>query len=470
MHLADANDYGSLLSATLVCHAWAPAAIDVLWQRPPLRALYWLSPHERRPIYAAAVRSLVIPASKPCPILAPGAFARLRELVVPFVHLRNSPAGRLADVLARASSSSARAISSVAIRADRSGHYSRADRAATAALHDDVLRALARHAGLAQLAVDYLDAGAVERMQAASATSAGGTPAFGTLRQLETRMLRRAVAPLVALLLNSGASWPGNNAEPLPPPVSAPPPQLHSSQKSMLRALQVTLLDHYYSPRAESHCVDTRAAVRAFGELRSLRVLRVHFFEGLCGLTPAELAALRPLAELRELCLTQGVDRDSNYDCTVHRRLAATPEDAITHDDLLAFVAPLPHLRRLEFVVPYYSFNTSLQSNARADFLAVLSASCPRLELLRLPMRCQLGSLASARTTPAFPELRCLDVYLSDDAAVIRRGKSLYVRFDSSRICNLTMLALMRFARRGHANELGEAKRANLLCCVCLWL
>ncbi len=89
--------------------------------------------------------------------MAAGAFPRLRELVVPFVHLRNSPAGRLADVLARASNSSDRAISSVAIRASRRGHYTLPDRAATASLHDDILRALAHHSGLAQLAIDYLD-------------------------------------------------------------------------------------------------------------------------------------------------------------------------------------------------------------------------------------------------------------------------------------------------------------------------
>ncbi len=261
---------------------------------------------------------------------------------------------------------------------------------------------------------------AVKRMQAACATSASNTPVFSALRQLETRMLLRAVAPLVALLLNSGLSRPDNDQE---PSLAPPSPLHHSGPNSMLRVLQVTLLDPYYSSRNASRCSDIRTAVRAFGELRSLRVLHVNFYDGLCGLTPAELAALRPLADLRELCLTEGVSRDRSYDCAVRRQWAESPEVAIPRDDLLAFEAPLPLLRRLELVVPHYSFNRSRKSNARADFLAVLSASCPRLERLRLSMSCKLDSLTRARSTPAFQELRCLQVHLSDDAAVIRRGK-----------------------------------------------
>jgi hypothetical protein len=300
-HLADIDDRRTLFPAALVCRDWFVSATDILWCKPPLRALYAVPAH-RRALYTAAVRPLLIPPSQPLPLLQDGAFLRLREIVVPFHILRDSAPERLQDILERSSRASNRVISSVVIPATARRHYTRSKAAATAQLHLETPLALARHPGLTKLVIARLDRQSLDRAKATSVTmttttttTMGNHRLFASLRLLETSMLADAARPLVALL-NGPRQSPHTIGERQQPPHGA-----------ILTSLHVTILDDAtYMARCDGTCSIITPVVRAFGHLRSLRVLDIRFAVILCPFTAQHLAQLKQLADLRELSITFG--------------------------------------------------------------------------------------------------------------------------------------------------------------------
>jgi hypothetical protein len=122
--------------------------------------------------------------------------------------------------------------------------------------------------------------------------------------------------------------------------------------------------------------------------------------------------------------------RHPQHSCTMAVGKAtrrATSAIPFNDDELLAFVATRPGLRRLELLTPMAAEGWSrLRRKSGPFFLALLSESCPRLECLKLTMLCRLDSLVrdSCPAPPAFPALRCLDIGTFPDWYVtLRTGK-----------------------------------------------
>ncbi len=212
--------------------------------------------------------------------------------------------------------------------------------------------------------------------------------------------------------------------------LNGPRQPLHTKGKqrlphsAILTSLHVAITDDLsYSATNHDTCAVITPVVRAFGQLRCLRVLDLRFAGILCPFTAQHLTALGALADLRQLTVT--------YDAIVHwpaTRPMCHPWQGCSHvggtmgqaasaapfgdDALLAFVAPRPGLRRLELLTPMAKRRDSRRRESGPFFLALLGESCPRFECLKLSMLCRLDSLVggSSPATPAFPALRCLDI------------------------------------------------------------
>jgi hypothetical protein len=446
------DDLRILRPAALVCQAWLAAAVHLIWRRKqPLRKLYRIPPL-RRAFYAAVARSLAVSASRPLPPLSAGAFPRLLEITVPFRQLGNSPPGRLAHLLGRCSAASNWGITSVAITARRDcsifscgeRNVTLRDCAANPQFIEEALRTLGRHAGLTRLRIDWLDAASLEQVQQTEADAPANVPRtvdaprlFRGLRHLETCMCACAAAPLVALLLAQRIPAQPNRAElheqmqnqlSLAPPPPLPPSDIRLSPTATLTSLRVTLRDAVLaSPRGHASCAPRLgAAMCAFGQLRRLRQLRVlyraHLGSYHCTFTAAELAALRPLTELRELSIRyrSWCRLGPPYDRYRREYYAGAAGGAVTHEALLAFAAALPRLRHFNIMVSIASSDTYRESAADViAFLPRLGVLCRRLEYLGLQMDLALEGLAASTdgtsaTAPVFPELRCLDIGVRD--------------------------------------------------------
>ncbi len=157
--------------------------------------------------------------------------------------------------------------------------------------------------------------------------------------------------------------------------------------------------------------------------------------------TRRDLLALSVLNALRELgVVSRSLDAGArqpyhrfrcNFD---HITVPHSSRNIITYGTLLAFVAELPELRRLELIVPLGHIihrcgddETSRcggsgcsaggdrrSSSVDGPFLALLAERCQRLEVVRLAGLYALEALEHAPVEPAFPYLRRLHVYSLD--------------------------------------------------------
>jgi hypothetical protein len=169
--------------------------------------------------------------------------------------------------------------------------------------------------------------------------------------------------------------------------------------------------------------------MRAFGQLRRLRQLHVLYRDVLgshyCTFTAAELAALRPLTELRELSIRYKSwwRLGPPYNRYRQRPYFAAISGDVTHEALLAFAAARPRLRHLDIMVPIASDDNYRESVADVvSFLPRLGSLCPRLEYLGLQMDLALEGLAAgtdgvSAAAPVFPELHSLDIGVRDGHA-----------------------------------------------------
>jgi hypothetical protein len=351
------------------------------------------------------VRSFLIPAALPCPLLNQSTFPRLHEITVPFSQLRDGPPGRLQQVLEQCSRITRRKIVSVAIPAVGTGSYTLCDAAKTAAMHNATLLALAQHQPLEKLIIGRIKTSALRHVADSAAGGGSSVPLFGRLRHLETKMRAAAAVLLVELLLQQP-----------PPPLSSSPPSVPkppAMRSHPLTALRATILNTVaHVANADGTCTTVSAVLRACGQLHALRQLDVRFAGIVCEPTATDFAvALHPLLALRDLTIMFLPVADGRHRCLWGYARCPFPfaynPDALTHGTILDYAANRPDLRTLALVLPrFYGAGNA------DDILARLGQRCRRLERLQLTGRCSLRPLlhASEDALPRFPELRFLDV------------------------------------------------------------